>query len=267
MGPLFLLLMTLKNGINSRNYLENPMLAAYWQSLYNTSQSVLMEEQGQAPVKINHHLNALAYVASDAADWHPSPAKGVKRIMLERDGGEETLRATSIVAYAPGSRFSRHSHPLGEEFLVLHGTFSDENGDYPAGTYVRNPPGSSHAPFSENGCMIWVKLQQFSPDDHKHVVTCITETANSYNSVSNNIASKLLFSNYEKVMFQTAIADTNIAFTEHHSGVEILLLSGNVNSNALQLTTGSWCRFPSGEALHLAPQQNAEWLIKIGHLE
>jgi anti-sigma factor ChrR (cupin superfamily) len=88
--------------------------------------------------------------------------------MLDRIG-DEVARATSIVRYAPYSRFSPHTHAGGEEFLVLEGVFQDEHGDYPAGSYVRTPPTSSHTPGSEPGCTIFVKLWQFDPDDRTPV--------------------------------------------------------------------------------------------------
>ena len=87
--------------------------------------------------------------AADAA-WTPSPLPGVDRRMLDRVG-DEVARATSIVRYAPASRFPRHTHPDGEEILVLSGTFSDEHGDYPEGWYLRNPPDSAHRPSSRDG--------------------------------------------------------------------------------------------------------------------
>jgi anti-sigma factor ChrR (cupin superfamily) len=102
------------------------------------------------------------------AEWRQSPMPGVERRMLDRIGGE-VARATSIVRYAPDSRFSRHVHGGGEEFLVLEGVFSDEAGDCPVGTYVRNPPGTSHAPFSVPGCTIFVKLWQFQRGDTEPV--------------------------------------------------------------------------------------------------
>src|SRR5487761_2409392 len=105
--------------------------------------------------------------ASDAA-WSASPLPGVERRMLDRVGGE-VARATSVVRYAAGSRFDRHVHGGGEEILVLEGVFSDEHGDYPAGVYLRNPPGSSHAPYSRDGCTLFVKLWQFAADDTEPV--------------------------------------------------------------------------------------------------
>src|SRR6202163_3148780 len=113
---------------------------------------------------INAELTERAVVETVDLPWTPSPMPGVARKMLERDGAE-VARATSLVRYAAGSRFERHEHGGGEEILVLDGVLSDEQGDYPAGTYIRNPPGSSHAPFSKPGCTLFVKLRQFQADD------------------------------------------------------------------------------------------------------
>jgi len=122
-------------------------------------------------LSINGDRRKLALVDGRALPWSPSPEGGVERRMLERIGGE-VADATTIVRYAPGSRFPPHTHGLGEEFLVLSGTFSDEHGDYPQGTYVRNPPGSTHTPFSDPGCVILVKLRQMRSDE--------TDTARVY---------------------------------------------------------------------------------------
>ncbi|NMU53125.1 cupin domain-containing protein, partial [Vibrio parahaemolyticus] len=85
-------------------------------------------------------------------EWIASPSKGVWRKPLEREA-KESGHTTSVVKYEPNSHFSTHPHPHGEEILVLEGVFSDEHGDYPAGTYLRNPPGSQHAPYSKEGCV------------------------------------------------------------------------------------------------------------------
>jgi anti-sigma factor ChrR (cupin superfamily) len=119
-------------------------------------------------MNLNSDFGARAAVHAARLDWTPSPTPGVHRRMLDRIG-DEVARATSIVRYAPHSRFSAHTHGGGEEFLVLDGVFQDEQGDYPAGTYVRNPPTSSHTPGSEPGCTIFVKLWQFDPGDRTPV--------------------------------------------------------------------------------------------------
>ncbi len=118
-------------------------------------------------LKVVQHTTEMPFIAS------PNPQ--VTRKMLDRVG-DEIARATSIVRYEPGSTFERHTHGGGEEILVLEGTFSDEHGHYPAGTYLRNPPQTDHAPFSKTGCTLFVKLWQFGAgaqpghwDDHRTV--------------------------------------------------------------------------------------------------
>ena len=119
-------------------------------------------------MELNADFSQRAVVHAAQLAWMPSPIAEVDRRMLDRIG-EEVARATSIVRYAPGSRFSPHMHGGGEEFLVLEGVFQDEHGDFPAGYYIRNPPTSSHTPGSTLGCTIFVKLWQFDPDDRTQV--------------------------------------------------------------------------------------------------
>ena len=115
-------------------------------------------------MQINTDLTQKLAIVSGELPWLASPLKGVERRMLERNG-DEVARATSLVRYAQKSSFSRHQHDLGEEFLVLEGVFQDEHGQYPAGTYVKNPPGSSHTPFTDTGCTLFVKLRYLDPLD------------------------------------------------------------------------------------------------------
>jgi len=127
-------------------------------------------------LSINEDRRKLAFVEGSTMAWLPSPQQGVERRMLERSG-DEVADATTIVRYAQRSRFPAHTHELGEEFLVLSGTFSDEHGDYPAGTYARNPPGSTHAPRSDEGCVILVKLRQMRADEPEQIRVCPGERA------------------------------------------------------------------------------------------
>jgi anti-sigma factor ChrR (cupin superfamily) len=119
-------------------------------------------------MELNSDFSRRVAVHALRLPWVASPIAGVDRRMLDRIG-DEVARATSLVRYAPGSRFSAHTHGGGEEFLVLDGVFQDEHGDYPAGSYVRNPPTSRHTPGSAPGCVLFVKLWQFDLEDRKPV--------------------------------------------------------------------------------------------------
>jgi hypothetical protein len=114
-------------------------------------------------MKVHANFCLPAMTHFDPAGFIPSPAAGVNRFMLDRIGGEKATRATTIVQYQAHSKFPAHTHIGGEEYLVLAGTFHDEHGVYPVGTYVRNPVGTKHAPWVEgDGCTIWVKLLQMA---------------------------------------------------------------------------------------------------------
>ncbi|MFZ4380211.1 MAG: cupin domain-containing protein, partial [Polynucleobacter sp.] len=115
-------------------------------------------------MNINSDFSQKSVINTSDLDWSLSPVPGIERKYLDRVG-DELARASSLVKYSPKSSFTEHTHAGGEEILVLEGTFSDENGDYPAGTYIRNPPKSKHAPHSKEGCVLFVKLRQFNAQD------------------------------------------------------------------------------------------------------
>lgn len=180
--------------------------------------------------------------AADAA-WTPSPLPGVDRRMLDRVG-DEVARATSIVRYAAGSHFDRHVHHGGEEILVLDGVFSDESGDFPAGTYLRNPPGTSHAPFSREGCTLFVKLWQFAADDLTPVRIATLTAAWRPGLVPG--LSVMPLHEYDGV--STALVrwapDTRFDMHVHPGGEEILVLEGVFRDEDGEYPAGTWLRNP-----------------------
>jgi len=179
------------------------------------------------------------------AVWNASPLAGVERRMLDRIG-EEVARATSIVRYAAGSHFDRHVHDGGEEILVLDGVFSDEYGDYPAGAYMRNPPGTSHTPFSRDGCTLFVKLWQFAPDDTEPV-RIDTSTAAWYPGLVPGLSVMPL---HEHGGIDTALVrwapETRFNTHIHPGGEEILVLDGVFRDEDGDYPTGTWLRNPRG---------------------
>lgn len=204
-------------------------------------------------------------VATDALPWLDSPSPGVARRMLDRVGGE-VARATSIVRYAAGSAFSVHEHALGEEFLVLAGVFEDEFGRYPAGAYVRNPPGSHHAPGSSEGCTIFVKLRQFAPDDLRH---CVIDTARSHwlpGLVAGLEVMPLHEHGGEQVALVRWAPGTRFAAHRHVGGEEILVLSGVFSDEHGDYPAGTWLRSPDGSEHRPFSREGCQIWVKTGHL-
>jgi anti-sigma factor ChrR (cupin superfamily) len=198
-------------------------------------------------MRLNDDLSLRTVVDAAALDWVASPAKGVERRMLFRIG-EEKARATSIVRYAPGSHFSRHAHPGGEEFLVLEGTFQDETGDFPVGTYVRNPPGTGHAPRAERGCTIFVKLWQFKKGDRERIVRLPGE-GEAASPRPGVVSSLILFEGAdERVMLEEWQAGAKIELASSR-GLELLVLAGAFLDGAGTRGPWTWLRLPAGERL------------------
>lgn len=216
-------------------------------------------------MNVNADFNARVAIDTRNMPWIASPQAGVERKMLDRVG-DEVARATSIVRYAPGSVFAPHTHELGEEFLVLTGTFEDDQGAYPAGTYVRNPPGSRHRPFSTAGCEIFVKLRQFQAGDDARVVIDTSQAAFRPGLVPGLTVLPLHEYGSEHVALVRWAPGTRFQAHTHWGGEEILVLEGTFSDEYGDYPAGSWLRSP-----HLSrhqPFSDAGCLIyvKVGHL-
>ncbi len=216
-------------------------------------------------MRLNADFSKRAVVHAASEPWIASPMKGVERRMLDRIG-DEVARATSIVRYAPGSHFSAHSHDGGEEFLVLEGTFQDEHGDYPVGTYVRNPPGTSHTPGAEDGCTILVKLWQFDPDDRNQLSRDTAATNFSIGERDSVEEIQLHQDERETVRMERWAPGAKIAHTPE-GGLELLVLDGSFEESGETFSAWSWLRLPSGAPLRASagPDGCKIW-VKEGHL-
>jgi anti-sigma factor ChrR (cupin superfamily) len=197
--------------------------------------------------------------------WIPSPMAGVERRLLDRIGGE-VARATSLVRYASGSRFAPHSHGGGEEILVLQGVFSDEQGDHSSGTYLRNPVGTSHAPYSAEGCTILVKQQQMHPADQQRVV-CQTSTAPWLPGLVAGLEVMPLHGfGSEHVALVRWAAGTVFQPHSHPGGEEILVLDGVFQDEHGTYQAGCWLRNPPGSVHHPWSEAGCTLWVKTGHL-
>jgi len=217
-------------------------------------------------MEINADFNQRAAVHGSELEWVPSPMKGVDRRMLDRIG-DEVARATSIVRYAPGSHFSPHVHAGGEEFLVLEGVFQDEQGDFPAGYYVRNPPQSRHESGSEPGCTILVKLWQFEPDDRTHVQIDTGKMASLADADRPGVSILPLFRDArEDVRIETWAPGARIEI-EPDGGCELFVLEGGFEEGGESFTALGWLRLPVGAPLRAtAGPAGARVWMKSGHL-
>lgn len=208
-------------------------------------------------MRINADFSQRVAVHFDDIPWVQSPAAGVERKMLDRIG-EEVARATTIVRFAPGSSFSAHTHDGGEEYLVLDGVFQDQTGDFPVGSYVRNPPTSRHAPAAADGAMILVKLHQFDPEDRQTVHVDTTEAQDPH--------LPLYSDPHEDVCLVNWAPGLEVSFTAE-GGAELFVLEGGYQDGDETFGRWDWLRLPPGGQLDAkAGPDGARVWIKSGHL-
>jgi quercetin dioxygenase-like cupin family protein len=213
-------------------------------------------------MRINADFKVAAVEHTANMAWVDSYMPGVQRKMLDRLKAESG-RATSIVRYAPNSYFAPHTHDGGEEFLVLHGTFSDEHGDFPAGTYVRNPIGTQHKPHSRDGCIIFVKLWQFDLKDTRQFDRN-TQQAN-WTEVTAEI-SKLLLHEFDSEKVQLLHANQNGAIDiSGAGGIECLVLEGTCALGTTTYQKDDWLRLPD-TTVTMNLSKNSRVYLKTGHL-
>ena len=221
-----------------------------------------------ATTQLNADRTHTAIVHGAMAPWVRSPEPGVERRLLERAGGEVAL-ATSIVRYAPRSRFAAHGHALGEEFLVLEGTFADQHGRYPAGTYVRNPPGSQHAPFSDSGCVIFVKLRQMHPTD-RHAVHAFAHARVWQPTSAAREVCELHQAEGLVVQLERLAPGGELALGGTEDAQELFVVDGAAvlhdHGAAITLQRWSWLRRAQGAAARITSATGALLWTQRGHL-
>lgn len=217
---------------------------------------------------INGDLSARAFADPTRMEWVVSPSGSVWRKRVHLVGPPESGQVTSVVRYEPNSRFPAHDHPEGEEILVLDGVFSDEHGDWPAGTYLLNPEGFRHAPFSQPGCLLFVKLRQFPGRERRHVVID-THTAAWQPSPRPGVCHKPLYqqAGFSDVMrLERWEPDADVGSQSYEQGAELFVLDGEFEDEGGTYGRGCWLRLPLGSRHHPRSASGCTLYIKTSGL-
>ncbi len=218
---------------------------------------------------LNMDFSQRIAIDTQSMDWQPSPAKGVWRKRLAREDAE-TGHATSIVKYEAGAKFASHPHPLGEEILVLSGVFSDHTGDYAQGSYIRNPEGFSHAPFSKQGCELLVKLHQFQATDTQQlrIDTLHAPWQQGYSEGAGEPLQVMPL--HQHLTESTALvfwpAGSQFKRHRHFGGEEIYIIKGEFIDELGRYRQGSWLRNPHLSEHNPYVEQDTLIWVKVGHL-
>lgn len=215
---------------------------------------------------VNGDFSKRVMLHCDSIEWEDSPMQGVDRRRLDRIDNEAD-RVTTIVRYAPESSFSPHVHTGGEEFIVLDGIFEDDYGNWPTGSYIRNPPTSRHQPGSKDGCIIFVKLAQFQEDDRTFIHADMNKLGSVPDANRSGVKVSPLFKDaHEDVRVEYWEPNTKVE-TDASGGAEFLILDGSFTESGDELRKESWLRVPVNTIVKaVTGSQGAKVWIKSGHL-
>jgi anti-sigma factor ChrR (cupin superfamily) len=146
--------------------------------------------------------------------------------------------------------------------------FQDEHGDYPEGTYLRNPAGSKHMPFSRLGCTIFVKLGRFMKDDTAQKNLQTSQQKWLPQKTNPGIKEMLLHSHQgEKTLFIKVSPNTEFEWCHKGKGEEILIINGELHEGQHIYPKGTWLRFGEGGLRKRYTKSNETILfMKTGHL-
>jgi hypothetical protein len=215
---------------------------------------------------VNADLRLRVAVDSLAMEWTPSPGGHVLRKRVHLSGPAEAGQVTSVVRYQPGASFPAHDHPGGEEILVLEGIFSDEHGDWPAGTYLLNPEGFRHSPFSRQGCTLLVKLRQFPGTERRHVAIQTGDLPwTPVDRPGTQVRSLYRQPPYsDQTRLERWEAPGNVGLIDYTQGAELFVLRGGFNDEYGHYRRHSWLRIPAGGSLKPEGNEPCEFYIKEG---
>ncbi|ELR97154.1 cupin domain-containing protein [Gloeocapsa sp. PCC 73106] len=202
------------------------------------------------PQKINATLLKRVAVLQSSLTWYPTDFPGIWFGCFESDHEVQDHPVTMLTRFDPGGFFHLHGHAGGEEILVLKGNFKDEMGVHTPGTYMLNPEGFIHTPYSEEGCLTFVKLRQHGGKTRQQIRTNIFDGF-WQPGMTPQIEVQPLYEQpgyLEKAWierWQPGALLSNVVETEIK---EIFVIEGNWSDELGSYPEGSWLRYPPNYA-------------------
>jgi len=185
---------------------------------------------------------------------------GITKVILEGEL-ENSEQTSSIIEYSPNTQLQIWSHPFGEEIFVLEGIFSNKNGDYPAGTYIRNSSMISDKSFSKKGCKIFIKSNQTNSIDNTQIVidTNISKWLKGYGNLE-------VIPLYENTALVKWPKSEKFVQHSHYGGEEIFVLKGEFIDEHGRYPKGTWLRSPHLSTHFPFVEEETIIFVKTGHL-
>ena len=204
---------------------------------------------------MNSDYEQKALIDTNTIQWQETQVKNVfKKILAIKDKEE-----TSFIKLNEGSVLNQEQKINSVEIFVLEGTYINEYGEYPQGTYLRLPEENEALVKSDKACVIFRKTNFFT-DKQKIIID--TNTTLWLQGQGNLEVMPL----YEQTALVKWPKGERFIPHKHWGGEEIIVLKGVFMDEYGEYPKGSWIRSP-----HLSehfPYVNEETIIfvKIGHM-
>ena len=204
---------------------------------------------------MNSDYEQKALIDTNTIQWQETQVKNVfKKILAIKDKEE-----TSFIKLNEGSVLNQEQKINSVEIFVLEGTYINEYGEYPQGTYLRLPEENEALVKSDKDCVIFRKTNFFT-DKQKIIID--TNTTLWLQGQGNLEVMPL----YEQTALVKWPKGERFIPHKHWGGEEIIVLKGVFMDEYGEYPKGSWIRSP-----HLSehfPYVNEETIIfvKTGHM-
>jgi anti-sigma factor ChrR (cupin superfamily) len=128
-----------------------------------------------------------------------------------------------------------------------------------------NPPGSSHAPFSNAGCTLFVKLRHLGPDQVVREVID-TKSAQWHQGMVPGLHVMPLMQQGNGSTLVRWAPQTYFNPHKHYGGEEIFVVDGVFEDEHGRYPAGSWIRSPHMSLHQPFSKEGCTIFVKTGHL-
>ena len=213
---------------------------------------------------LNMDFSKRVVIDTNKVPWQPTgiPGVTVKPLALE---DSESGHLTAMLRYQDESVYTRKELSMGEELLILAGTFTAASGDYATGTYYRNPSSMMQIPFSQRGCVMFAKMNQVQRTDSEKIVRNVYTT--DWLGADNGIKMQILNQHAaEQTLMVKWPKNYSGAGESNITGAEVFVISGELIDDNGRYPAGTWLRSPSAPFNNAYTETETVAFIKYGHL-
>ena len=217
-------------------------------------------------MNINEDILKKAAVHARTSSWKVDKRRKCEVLYLDLLDKVKPV-ATMIVRMPPSTAWRPETLSGGKEVYVLEGTFQDERGAYPKGSYMRFPPGTRQQGFSDTGCLLFVKTWQFKRSDRRLVNIDAAASPVYRPYARSGVSVQPVFGDdREDVRLEHWSANHRMAINQIN-GLELLVLNGQIHEPSITYKQYSWLRIPPNQSVNLIVGDiPARVLIKESHL-